>query len=191
MTFEESLETTKIYSIAGALPTMSGLCVSVRSVRRTTPLARGLLAAAPFRSRRSVACKQRRAFPRRAAGVFSKRNGNTAPACRGRTITISRWRVRCRSRSGCRLRHDPCPCGYFGHPQSLHPPEGAAASILMKVSGRCLTGRHIHRGAAGRFRQAATGNASPPPISEARKPRPLNPKAAFGTGACNARMDSP
>ena len=149
MTFEESLETTKIYSIAGMLGSDISLIKSrpFRSPHHSiSPAGLSGGGRVPRPGELSLAhhgvlfLDELPEFPRTATEVLRQ------PMEDG-TITISRvsgtLTYPCEVMLVCAM--NPCPCGYYGHPaKKCTCPKGAPAKYLAKVSGPLLDRLDIH-----------------------------------------------
>ena len=149
MTFEESLETTKIYSIAGALPDGVSLITKrpFRAPHHTvSPVGLAGGGSIPKPGEISLAhngvlfLDELPEFSRTAMEVLRQ------PMEDGK-ITISRAAGTLSYPCSVMLvaAMNPCPCGFFGHPvRQCTCPAGAAARYLSRVSGPVLDRLDIH-----------------------------------------------
>lgn len=196
----ESLETTKLYSVAGALPAGISLIRArpFRSPHHTVSSA-GLSGggAVPHPGEISLAhngvlfLDELPEFTRAAMEALRQ------PVEDG-TVTISRvagsFSYPCRVMLVCAM--NPCPCGYFGHPtRRCTCPPGAPARYLSRVSGPLLDRLDLHIEVPPvDFQQLSdTAKAEPSAAIRARvaKTRAVQERRLEGTGiSCNAHMSS-
>ncbi len=200
MTFEESLETTKIYSISGALRNNSSL-ITRRPFR------------APHHTVSSIGLAGGGAIPK-PGEISLAHNGvlfldelpefsrSTMEMLRqpleDRQITISRASgastYPCSVMLVCAM--NPCPCGYYGHPtKKCTCREGAAAKYLSKISGPLLDRIDIHIEVPPVDFEKLSDSHRGEPSSEIKKrveaARKIQQKRLCGTSAnCNAQMNS-
>lgn len=200
MTFEESLETTKIYSIAGALRGKSQLITErpFRSPHHTVSTV-GLSGggAIPKPGEMSLAhngvlfLDELPEFSRQAMEIMRQ------PLEDGK-ITISRASgtssYPCSVMLVCAM--NPCPCGYYGHPtRECTCREGAAAKYLSKVSGPLLDRIDIHIEVPpvdfDKLSDDTRGESSAEIKKRVEAARKIQQERLEGTAAnCNAQMNS-
>lgn len=200
MTFEESLETTKIYSISGALRNNSSL-VTQRPFRAPhhTVSSIGLSGggAIPKPGEVSLAhngvlfLDELPEFSRQAMEMLRQ------PLEDGK-ITISRASgtstYPCSVMLVCAM--NPCPCGYYGHPtRKCTCRDGAAAKYLSKISGPLLDRIDIHIEVPPVDFEKLADEHRGEPSSEIKKrveaARKIQQDRLSGTSAnCNAQMNA-
>ncbi len=200
MTFEESLETTKIYSISGALKNNSSL-VTQRPFRSphhtvsTIGLAGGGAIPKPGEVSLShngvLFLDELPEFSRQAMEMLRQ------PLEDGK-ITISRASgastYPCSVMLVCAM--NPCPCGYYGHPtRKCTCRDGAAAKYLAKISGPLLDRIDIHIEVPPvdfeKLSDEHRGESSAEIKKRVEAARKIQQERLKGTSAnCNAQMNS-
>ena len=198
MTFEESLETTKIYSIAGAIPKGVSLITKrpFRSPHHTVSTA-GLSGGGRIPHPGELSLSHNGVLFLDELPEFSRASMETMrqPVEDG-VITISRvsgtLTYPCETMLVCAM--NPCPCGYFGHPtKKCTCPQGAPAKYLSKVSGPLLDRLDIHievpQVEFSRLSADEKGESSADIKKRVNRARKIQQKRFEGTNIkCNAKM---
>lgn len=200
MTFEEALETTNIYSVAGALPKDVSLLRArpFRAPHHTvSPAGLSGGGAVPHPGEISLAhngvlfLDELPEFSRTAMEILRQ------PIEDGK-ITIARvaatFSYPCSVMLVCAM--NPCPCGFFGHP--THPcscPPGAPQRYLSRVSGPLLDRLDIHVEVPPVEFDELAKTAKEEPSAAIRKrveaARAVQQARFAGTAVpCNAKMDA-
>ncbi len=200
MTFDEMLETTQLYSVAGVLPAGVSLMQSrpFRSPHHTvSPAGLSGGGAIPRPGEISLAhngvlfLDELPEFSRTAMEVLRQ------PIEDG-TVTISRAAVSlsypCSAMIVCAM--NPCPCGFSGHPtKKCTCSDGAASRYLSRVSGPLLDRIDIHVELPPVDFEKLSGQAPAESSADIRKrvnaARKIQQERLKGTGiSCNAKMNS-
>lgn len=197
MAFDESIETTKIHSIAGTLPEGTPL-IRTRPFRAPhhTISAAGLAGGGrmPKPGELSLAhngvlfLDELPEFSRDALEVLRQ-------PLEEHTVTISRvsgtLTYPCSVMLVCAM--NPCPCGYFGHPsRPCTCSRGAVSRYLARISGPLLDRLDLHvevPPVSFEKLHGETGEASAAIRARVNRARALQQKRYAGSGiACNARL---
>ena len=200
MTFEESIETTNIYSIAGALPTGISLMRSrpFRSPHHTVSPA-GLSGGGAIPRPGEVSLAHNGVLFLDELPEFTR---NTLEVLRqpieDGVISISRaaakFQYPCSVMVVCAM--NPCPCGYYGHPtRECTCSQGAAQRYLNRVSGPLIDRLDIHISVPPVDFENLSGNqkaeSSASVKARVEKAREIQLKRFAGTKiTCNAKMDA-
>lgn len=200
MTFEESIETTKIHSVAGLLQADSPL-ITERPFRAPhhTVSAAGLSGGGVIPRPGEVSLSHNGVLFLDEFPEFSRQSMETlrAPIEDGK-ITISRASGRFTYPCEFSLvaAMNPCPCGYFGHHKRKCICSGQAVkNYLGKISGPMLDRLDIHVEVApveySELTSKATGETSAEIRKRVEAAREIQNKRYEGTGVtCNARLTS-
>ena len=200
MTFEESLHTTELYSIAGTLPEGVSLMTErpFRSPHHTVSPA-GLSGGGTIPKPGEISLAHNGVlfldelpeFSRAAMEVLRQ------PIEDGK-ITISRATASltypCSAMIVCAM--NPCPCGYYGDPKrDCTCPEGAAKRYLSKISGPMLDRIDIHIEVPPidfeKLSSKVPSECSADIKKRVNAARKIQQVRLKGTGiSCNAKMDS-
>ncbi len=198
MTFEESLDVTKVHSIAGFLPDNVSLIKSrpFRSPHHTISTA-GLTGGGRIPTPGELSLAHHGVLFLDELPEFQKgtMEAMRQPVEDGK-ITISRvsgtLTYPCEVMLVCAM--NPCPCGYYGHPtRKCSCPSGAAAKYLAKVSGPMLDRLDIHIEVPQVDFEKLSDSKPAEPSSEIKKrvnkAREIQNKRFEGTAiTCNAKM---
>lgn len=200
MTFEESLQTTELYSIAGVLPKETSLITRrpFRSPHHTVSPA-GLSGGGVIPRPGEISLAHNGVlfldefpeFSRTAMEVLRQ------PIEDG-TITISRANASltypCSAMIVCAM--NPCPCGFRGHPKrECTCPDGAAKRYLAKISGPMLDRIDIHIEVPPVDFEKLSSRVPSECSADIKKrvdtARKIQQERLKGTGvSCNAKMDA-
>ena len=200
MTFEESLQTTELYSIAGVLPEGISL-VTERPFRAphhtVSPAGLSGGGAIPRPGEISLAhngvlfLDELPEFSRVAMEVLRQPIEDSK-------ITISRANASltypCSAMVVCAM--NPCPCGYLGHPKrECTCPEGSARRYLSRISGPMLDRIDIHIEVPPVDFEKLSSKVPSESSAEIKKrvnaARKIQQERLKGSGiSCNAKMDA-
>ena len=200
MTFEESLQTTELYSIAGVLPEGISLITErpFRSPHHTVSPA-GLSGGGAIPRPGEISLSHNGVLFLDELPEFSKIAMEVLrqPIEDGK-ITISRanasFTYPCSAMVVCAM--NPCPCGYYGHPKrECTCPSGAARRYLSRVSGPMLDRIDIHIEVPPVDFEKLSSKLPSEPSSEIKKrvnaARKIQQERLKGSGvSCNAKMDA-
>ncbi|HZK22091.1 MAG TPA: YifB family Mg chelatase-like AAA ATPase [Oscillospiraceae bacterium] len=200
MTFDEALETTKIYSLAGEL-------------KNETPIINKRPFRSPHHTVSSVGLSGGGSVPK--PGELSlSHNGvlflDELPEFPRVTMEVLRQPMEngtiTISRAACTLTYpcdvmvicamNPCPCGYYGHPEKpCRCPKGAPSKYLAKVSGPLLDRLDIHIEVPQVNYSELSDNTPSESSASIRervnRARKIQQERFSGTGInCNAKMTS-
>ena len=200
MTFNESIETTNIYSVAGALPSGISLIRSrpFRSPHHTVSPA-GLSGGGAIPRPGEVSLAHNGVLFLDELPEFSR---NTLEVLRqpieDGIISISRaaakFQYPCSVMMICAM--NPCPCGYYGHPtRPCTCSHGAAQRYLNKVSGPLIDRLDIHINVPPVDFENLSGTSKAECSADIKKrvekARQIQYKRFAGTKiTCNAKMDA-
>ena len=200
MTFEESIKTTEIYSIAGALPEGISLIKErpFRSPHHTVSPA-GLSGGGAIPRPGEISLAHNGVLFLDELPEFSRQSMEVLrQPIEDNRITISRVNASvtypCSAMIVCAM--NPCPCGYYGHPKrKCTCPEGAAKRYLAKISGPMLDRIDIHIEVPPvdfeKLSAKTPGECSADIKKRVNAARKIQQARLEGTGvSCNAKMDS-
>ena len=201
MTFEESLETTNIYSVAGVLPKGISLIKArpFRSPHHTVSPA-GLSGGGTVPRPGEISLAHNGVLFLDELPEFSRTSMEVLrqPIEDGK-ITIARvaatFSYPCSVMLVCAM--NPCPCGYFGHPtRKCTCPKGAPQKYLSRVSGPLLDRLDIHIEVPpvdfdALSQKEGSEECSSEIKARVNKAREIQRRRFKGTSVtCNAKMDS-
>ena len=142
---EARAQAAVVHSVAGEDPGVLAGCgrFAARTTRRAGGSCGRRLAAA---SGRDLACAQRRALPRRAGRVRpSVLQGIRQPLEAGRVVvTRADGNVEFPARFMLVAASNPCPCGYFGDPRSVHVHQRQIRAYQGRVGGPVMDRIDVH-----------------------------------------------
>lgn len=200
MTFDESIKTTEIYSIAGALPEGISLIRErpFRSPHHTVSPA-GLSGGGVIPRPGEISLAHNGVLFLDELPEFSRQSMEVLrQPIEDNKITISRVNASvtypCSAMVVCAM--NPCPCGYYGHPKrKCTCPEGAAKRYLAKISGPMLDRIDIHIEVPPvdfeKLSAKTPGECSADIKKRVNAARKIQQARLEGTGiSCNAKMDS-
>lgn len=200
MTFEESLQTTELYSIAGVLPEGVSLITErpFRSPHHTVSPA-GLSGGGAIPRPGEISLSHNGVLFLDELPEFSKIAMEVLrqPIEDGK-ITISRanasFTYPCSAMVVCAM--NPCPCGYYGHPKrECTCPSGAAKRYVSRVSGPMLDRIDIHIEVPPVDFEKLSSRVPSESSAEIKKrvnaARKIQQERLRGFGvSCNAKMDA-
>ncbi|MGN0545235.1 MAG: YifB family Mg chelatase-like AAA ATPase [Acutalibacteraceae bacterium] len=200
MTFEESLETTKLYSVAGALPDGVSLITQrpFRSPHHTVSPA-GLSGGGSIPRPGEISLAHNGVLFLDELPEFSRQTMEVLrQPMEDSKITISRVSASlsypCSTMVVCAM--NPCPCGYYGHPtrKCTCSPQ-AVQRYLSKLSGPLLDRLDIHIEVPPVEFSSLSGTADEECSADIRKrvnaAREIQTERLRGSGiSCNAKMDA-
>lgn len=200
MTFEESIETTKIHSVAGTLPADTPL-ITTRPFRAPhhTVSSAGLTGGGIIPRPGEVSMAHNGVlfldeFPEFSRQAMEVLRAPIEDGC----VTISRanGRITYPCEFSLIAAMNPCPCGFFGHPkkQCICSPQ-AVKKYLSRISGPMLDRLDIHVEVPAVEYDELTGKQSGETSAEIKKrvekARAIQNERYRGTGiTCNARLTS-
>ena len=198
MTFEEKIETTKIYSVAGELKGGARLVAKrpFRSPHHTTS-AQGLTGGGTNPKPGEISLAHNGVLFLDEFPEFDRRAKESLrqPLEDGKvTITRSAGSITYPSNLMVVAAMNPCPCGYFGHPtRQCSCSEAAKRRYRDKTSGPLLDRIDIHVEVGSIDYEQLSGKQKEEPSSEIRKrvnkARAIQNKRFEGTNiSCNAKM---